>query len=142
MLNGNVVDARVDRGALFAIASWSHAEARVEASGAAAALDGLRPAQTPSDAVTTTLGWRRDRATASVTMRYLAGQFEDDQNSRRLAPATVFDAYAALPLTRALALEARVENAFDSEVQTGITGADVVERATPRTWWLGLSVRG
>ena len=140
--HGVEVDARVDRGALFAIASWSHAEARVEASGAAAALDGLRPAQTPSDAVTTTLCWRRDRATASVTMRYLAGQFEDDQNSRRLAPATVFDAYAALPLTRALALEARVENAFDSEVQTGITGADVVERATPRTWWLGLSVRG
>ena len=138
---GVEVDARFDHGPMFAIASWSHANPRVEASGAAAALDGLRPAQTPRDLVAATLGWRRAGATASATVRHAASQFEDDQNTRALAGATTLDTYAALPLTRSLAAELRAENLFDERVEAGISGAGVVERATPRTLWLGLRLR-
>jgi outer membrane receptor protein involved in Fe transport len=114
----------------------------VEASGAARLLDGLRPAQTPLDQVSATLGWRRDVLAVSATVRHVSRQFEDDQNSRSLAPATTFDGYLALPITGALAIEARAENVLDERVEAGVSGADIVERATPRTLWIGLRVRG
>ena len=140
--NGLEIDARWERGPLFAQASWSHVDPRVEASGTAAALDGLRPAQTPRDLVSTSFGWRKGAAVVSTTLRHGARQFDDDQNSRVLAPATTLDAYAALPVTRWAAIELRAENLFDERVEAGISGADVVERATPRTLWLGLRLRG
>ncbi|WP_375272612.1 TonB-dependent receptor [Sphingomonas sp.] len=129
-------------GPVFARASWSHVSPRVEASSAAAALDGLRPAQTPRDLVSATLGWRQDALTASATLRHAARQFEDDGNTRALAPATTVDGYLSVPLTSALALEARAENLFDERVEAGVSGADLVERATPRTLWIGLRLRG
>ena len=129
-------------GPLFARASWSHVSPRVEASGSAAALDGLRPAQTPRDLVSATLGWRQDRLTASATLRHVARQFEDDANTRSLVPATTLDGYLSFPLTPALALEARAENLFDARVEAGVSGADLVERATPRTLWIGVRLRG
>jgi outer membrane receptor protein involved in Fe transport len=139
---GLEVEARWDRGPLFAQASWSHVDPRVEASGTAAALDGLRPAQTPRELVSATLGWRRDGMVLSGTLRHAARQFDDDQNSRSLAPATTADAYLALPLTRAVVIEARAENVFDERVEAGIAGAGIIERATPRTLWIGLRLRG
>ncbi|KTT69481.1 TonB-dependent receptor [Sphingomonas endophytica] len=133
-------DARWDHGPLFAQASWSRVDPRVRAPGTP--LDGLRPAQTPRDLISTALGWRRDGAAITATLRHAARQFEDDQNSRALAPATTLDTYLALPVTRAVALELRAENLFDERVEAGVSGANVVERATPRTIWVGLKVRG
>lgn len=138
---GLEVDARYAVGAIEALASWSHVDARVRASGAAAALDGLRPAQSPRDSVSATLGWRRDRAALSATLRHVARQFDDDQNSRSLAPATTLDGFAALPLTRGLTLEARAENVTDARIEAGISGNTIVERASPRTLWIGLNAR-
>jgi outer membrane receptor protein involved in Fe transport len=139
---GVELDASWKSGPLFALASYSHVDPRVEASGAAAPLDRLRPAQTPLDQLSATLGWRRDALAVSATLRHVSRQFEDDQNSRSLAPATTLDGYLALPLTPGLAIEARGENLFDERVEAGISGADIVERATPRTLWIGLRVRG
>ena len=107
----------------------------------AAALDSLRPAQTPLDQVTASVDWQRGGWAASVTGRYVARQFEDDANSRSLAPATTLDAFVAVPLTRGLAIEARAENIGDARVEAAVTNG-VVERATPRTLWLGLRFRG
>ena len=139
---GVEVDARWQRGSWFAQASWSHVDARVRASGIAAALDGLRPAQTPRDFATGTLGWRSGDAAVSATLRHSGAQFDDDQNSRRLGAATTLDGYLAVPLTRAITLELRGENVFDARIEAGISGASVVERATPRTLWLGVKLRG
>lgn len=138
---GLELDARWQSGPVFAQASWSHVDPRVVASGAGAALDGLRPAQTPRDLTSATLGWRKGGAAISTTLRHAARQFEDDQNSRSLAPATTLDGYAALPLTRTLGVELRAENVFDARVETGISGNAIVERATPRTVWVGLTLR-
>lgn len=139
---GVEVDARAQLGPVFAQASWSHVDPHVEASGAAAALDDLRPAQTPRDLVFATFGWRKGQMVVSGTVRHAATQFEDDANSRTLAPATTIDAVASVPIAAGLSLEARAENLFDERVETANTGADVVERATPRTIWIGLRFRG
>jgi outer membrane receptor protein involved in Fe transport len=136
--HGFELDASWRPGPVGVQASWSHTNSRVEGSGIAAALDGLRPAQTPRDQVSGTIDGRYRGATLSMTLRHIAGQFEDDQNIRVLAPATTMDAYAALPIARGFVAELRGENLFDERVEAGVTGAGVVERATPRTVWVGL----
>lgn len=136
---GVEVDAAYAIGAVTARASWSHVDARVEAPGNP--LDGLRPAQTPRDALSGTLGWAQGGAALSATVRHVARQYDDDQNSRRLAPATTLDGYAVLPIASGLSVEARAENLFDARVEAGISGANVVERATPRTLWLGVRAK-
>jgi vitamin B12 transporter len=138
---GLEIDARFERGGWSLSAGWSWVDAQVRASGAALPLDGLRPAQTPRHSLAATLAWRRGGARASLTARYAGGQFEDDLNRQRLAGALSFDAAASLPLTARLSLEARAENLTDKTILAGVTGDGVYERATPRTLWLGLSLR-
>lgn len=140
---GVEVDAGLSFGRFRAAAGYSFADANVSASGPAAPLDGLRPAQTPRHSLTASLAWEGPRgAYASVGMRYVSGQYEDDLNAQRIPDALTLDATATLPLTRSLALEARAENLTNAEVVAGISGAGIVERATPRTFWLGLRWRG
>ena len=139
---GLEMEAEWRLGPAFARASWSHVDPRVEASGGAAELDGLRPAQTPLDQLSATLGYRRERWTASATLRHIGRQYEDDQNGRSLAPATTLDAHLALPVTGALSVEARGENLADARVEAAVSGSGVVEQAMPRTVWIGFSIRG
>lgn len=138
---GAELDGRWVSGDFSLGASYAFTDSRVSASGAAASLDGLRPAQTARHQASATLGWSHDAAGASLTARYAGPQFEDDQNSRTLKGAFTLDATAALPLTRSFALQARAENIFDAEVQAGISGPGVIERAMPRTLWLGARLR-
>jgi outer membrane receptor protein involved in Fe transport len=138
---GVELDGRFEAGPVSLSASYAFADSRVHASGVAAALDGLRPAQTAQHQASATLAWHRGDRGASLTARYASPQFEDDQNSRELADALTFDAVAALPLARSLVAEARAENLTDARVEAGISGPGVVERATPRTLWLGLRYR-
>ena len=139
---GVELDASWVSGPISARASWSHVSSRVEASGAAAPLDGLRPAQTPRDQVSGTLAWRQGDYALSATLRHTSRQFDDDQNTRALKAATTLDAYAAAPVANGLSVELRGENLFDARVEAGISGANIVERATPRTLWIGLRYRG
>lgn len=136
--HGFELDASWRPGPIGLQASWSHTNSRVEGSGIAATLDGLRPAQTPRDQVSGTIDGHYRDAALSLTLRHIARQFEDDQNIRVLAPATTLDAYAALPIARGFVAELRGENLFDARVEAGVTGAGIVERATPRTLWAGL----
>uniref|UniRef100_UPI0025E2690C TonB-dependent receptor domain-containing protein n=1 Tax=uncultured Sphingomonas sp. TaxID=158754 RepID=UPI0025E2690C len=139
---GVEVDGRLDLGAWSLSGGYSFAGAQVDASGPALPLDGLRPAQTPKHSLSSTLGWRGSRdARASLSARFVSSQYEDDLNAQLLPDAITFDATASLPLTRALALEARAENLTDKRVVAAISGAGIVERATPRTLWLGLRFR-
>jgi outer membrane receptor protein involved in Fe transport len=140
---GVEVDASLDLGRFRLAAGYSLADARVGASGAAAALDGLRPAQTPRQTLSASLAWSGARgAYGSLGLRYVSGQYEDDLNRQLIPGALTIDALTDLPLTRNLALEARGENLTNREVIAGISGAGILERATPRTLWLGLRWRG
>jgi outer membrane receptor protein involved in Fe transport len=139
---GIEVDASYAFGRFRLAAGYSLADARVAASGAALMLDGLRPAQAPRHSLTATLSWAGRRgAYASASARYISRQYEDDLDSQRIPGALTFDAYAAFPLGRHLSLEARGENLGNERVIAGISGAGMLERATPRTLWLGLAWR-
>ena len=122
-------------------AGTSLTRARMQASGAAAFLDGLRPAQTPKFAATLAGSWERDGKGAQLVLRRVGAQFEDDLNSRTLKGATTLDAFASWPLTKRLQLIARGENLTNKLVMAGVGGDGSVERATPRTLWLGLRLR-
>lgn len=139
---GVEIDGRLDIGGWSLSGGYSYADAEVEADGPALPLDGLRPAQTPCHSLAATLGWQGiSGARASLSARYAGAQFEDDLNEKLLPDALTFDAAAAMPLTRRLSLEARAENILDERVVAGISGNGIVERATPRTLWIGLRLR-
>lgn len=134
--NGVELDAQGSFGDWRLSASYAYADAIVRASGLA--LDGLRPAQVPKHLASVTLGWRWLAATA----RYVSAQFEDDGNSRKLGDALTLDAAAGIPVTQRLSITLRGENLTNTRVDAGISGAGIVERATPRTLWLGIRLGG
>jgi outer membrane receptor protein involved in Fe transport len=121
---------------------WSWVDARVEASGPALALNGLRPAQTARRSLSSTLAWASGGASASLTARYSGSQFEDDLNRQRLPGAFTLDATGLIPLGRRLAIEGRAENVTGARILGGISGDGIAERATPRTMWIGLRFGG
>ena len=120
-------------------ASFTHA--RMNGGDAAVLLDGLRPAQTPKFAGTLAAGWQDGGKGAQLVLRRVSAQFDDDLNIDVLKGATTLDAYGAWPLTKRLQLVARAENLTNALVMAGINGDGSVERATPRTLWLGLRLR-
>ena len=139
---GVEADAALRLGEWRLQASYAFTDAEVRGSGLAAGLNGLRPAQTPRHSASTTLAWSRDRIRAAATLRYVGRQFEDDQNSRALDDALTVDAVLAVPLGARLSLEARLENLTDTQVQAAISADGVIERATPRTFWVGVRLGG
>jgi vitamin B12 transporter len=120
-------------------ASLTHA--RMQANGAAAFLDGLRPAQTPNFAATLAGGYEQGGKGLQIVLRRVGAQFEDDLNTRTLHAATTIDAFASWPLTNRFQLVARGENITNKLVEAAINGDGSVERATPRTFWIGLRLR-
>ncbi|MBA2919009.1 TonB-dependent receptor [Sphingomonas sp. MAH-20] len=139
---GLELDATATLGPWRLDASYALTDARVRASGIAAPLDSLRPAQTPRHAASGSLGWTGRLLQASATVRYISSQFEDDQNSRRLADALTLDARLLVPVRKGLAIEARAENLTDTRVEAAVSADGVIERATPRTLWLGIRLGG
>lgn len=115
--------------------------AKVSAQGRAAALDGLRPAQTPEAVVTGELRWSAHRGSASLMVRHTGGQFEDDLNRRLLASASTIDAFAAWSVSDRWQIVGRAENLLDETVMAAISDDRTVERAAPRTLWIGLRLR-
>lgn len=120
-------------------ASLTHA--RVAGSGAAAFLDGLRPAQTPKFSGTLAVGWDQDGRGAQLVLRRVGAQFDDDLNTNVLKAATTLDLFASWPIGRHLELVTRGENITNALVMAGINGDNSVERATPRTLWIGVRLR-
>jgi vitamin B12 transporter len=140
-VRGVEASAEWTRGPWSVRTGLSFAHARVGANGAASFLDGLRPAQTPKFAATVAIGWEREGKGAQVVLRRIGSQYEDDLNTRTLKGATTLDAYASWPLSHRLQLVARGENVTNQLVMAGINGDGSVERATPRTFWVGLRLR-
>jgi outer membrane receptor protein involved in Fe transport len=138
LVRGVEATAEVRHGELTANLGASFTDAEVEGRGPAAELDELRPAQTPRNSLSGGLSWERGRKVASIVVRHVGAQFEDDLNDDKLKAATTLDAFLAWPLTRELQFVARGENLFNAIVEAGIGNDGSVERATPRTLWVGL----
>ncbi|MFC0148594.1 TonB-dependent receptor, partial [Sphingobium scionense] len=77
----------------------------------------------------------------SATLRYTARQYEDDLQSDVLPDALTLDALARLPIGHGISLVARGENLFDEDVVTR-NAAGSIDLGTPRTLWIGVTVRG
>jgi len=141
--NGVELEGHVTDGQWRFSASYAYTDARVRGSGLSAPLDGLRPAQTPRNQASVTLGreslWG---LSASATLRYVSNQFEDDQNSRVDKHATTLDLTAGIPIKGDLALELRAENVTNALVEATVASDGTIERATPRTLWIGLRFGG
>ena len=122
-------------------ATYAFADARVDASGIAAALDGRRPAQIAKHGGSVSV---RDNGSGPLggfaTLRYTAKQNEDDLGLQVLGDALTLDAGLSWRFSDAVSVEARGENLFDELVPAAISPAGIVERATPRTLWIGARV--
>lgn len=133
-------DARMTLGRLsFEVsAAWRHS--RIKSDGANAGLDGLKPAQTPTFDAAAALAWNGPGGHRfRLSGKYVGAQFEDDGEIDRLDDYFSVDALARIPIVDGFMLDARVENLTDERIETGISGGGLIERAQPRTWWLGLS---
>ena len=141
--DGVELEGHVTDGEWRLSASYAFVDARVRGSGVSATLDGLRPAQTPHHQVSATLG--REELwglSASATVRYVSGQFEDDQNSRTDKGATTLDLTTEIPIGHNLSVQLRAENITNALVEATVASDGTIERATPRTLWIGLRFGG
>ena len=137
-VRGLEADGQVRQGPWSARFGFAYNDARVRGS----ALGGLRPAQTPRFTFTTGLSWQDGARSASLLLRHSGRQFEDDLNERSLPAATTVDGFFSWPISKRLQLVARGENLLDETVVAGVGDDGAVERATPRTLWLGLRFSG
>ena len=143
---GVEIDATFDLAALVEgltfRAGYSYVDAEVDGTDDAAPIDGLRPAQVPRHNVSGTIGWEADNGSgASLSARYIGQQFEDDVNELSLADAFTIDGRMSLAMNDRLLVETRVENLFDARVEAAISSNGIIERAFPRTFWIGLRAR-
>ncbi|WP_432770724.1 MAG: TonB-dependent receptor [Sphingopyxis sp.] len=119
-------------------ASYAFTDANVDASGGAAALDGRRPAQIAKHGGSVSLRSNGEGPFGGfATLRYVGKQAEDDLGTQLLGDALTLDAGVSWRLSGAISVEARGDNLFDELVPAAISSAGIVERATPRTLWVG-----
>jgi len=143
---GVEIDAAFDLAALVDgltfRAGYSYVDATVDGAGDAAPIDGLRPAQVPRHNASAAIRWEQASGTgASLSARYIGQQFEDDVNQLSLADALTIDGRMALAVNDRLLVETRVENLLDARVEAAVSSNGIIERAFPRTFWIGLRVR-
>lgn len=122
--------------------SYAYSHSTVRASGVAAALNGLTPAQSPRHAANATIRWEQGSGPIlSATVRYIGAQFEDDLQVNRLPGALTVDGFAQILVFNGLSLVGRVENIFDEAVVTRQVGSSI-DLGAPRTFWIGLRFTG
>lgn len=113
-------------------AGYLFTDPRIEEA-AEVALKGKLLAQTPQHVFTGAVEWRPDqRWLATAQIRTNSGQFEDDLNTRTLAPFTTIDAAIFYDITEAIAAGFKVENLLDTEIETGKSADGLVSIGTPR----------
>jgi vitamin B12 transporter len=116
-------------------------DAKAKASASAAPLNGRTPAQVPRHGAYLAAKYWGDEVSLGANLRYTSSQFEDDLNTRRLKGVISVDTDAEVKLTPALAAFARAENIGNTRIEAAISATGIIERATPRSFWIGLRYR-
>lgn len=96
-------------------------------------LRGKLLAQTPEHVFTGGAEWTpATKWLVSAQVRYVDRQFEDDQNSRTLAPFATVDAAVGYEFSGQVSAILRVENLFNTEVESGKSATGLISIGTPR----------
>ncbi|MDB4990829.1 MAG: TonB-dependent receptor [Myxococcaceae bacterium] len=112
---------------LTTIVSYTLAASSVRSGGSGVALRGKRLAQDPVHRGSLLLLFDRSRwLTASLQVRAIGAQYEDDLNTLRMKPFAVVDLFASRRLFWNLELFAAVENLLNVTYLTGRAGVDTV----------------
>jgi outer membrane cobalamin receptor len=128
-------------GPLALRAALAYTDAKVEASGASAALNGLRPAQTARFSASASAilqpaeGW-----SFSLLLKHTGAQFEDDLQVDFLPAATTLGATLEAPIAPGLSFLLRGENLTGTDVITR-NQAGSIDLGAPRTVWAGVRVK-
>jgi vitamin B12 transporter len=120
-------------------ADYAYVDARVKDTVAPGALGGLRPAQIAPHSANISVEFNNEDFTVATSLNYVSSQFEDDSNRLSLKDALTLDAAASYDIGDNLRVILRAENLLDTEVQAGISGAGIIERAAPRSVSIGFS---
>ncbi len=114
-------------------------DARVRGAAVRPALEGLRLAQTPKLTLATGIDWQAGGGWEIVSgLRYVSGQFEDDENSLSLAPMATVNLSVTKSVGAHFALSLSVENLTDRRLETGRSSDGIVTRGPPRMARLAL----
>ncbi|MFA6962323.1 MAG: TonB-dependent receptor [Opitutaceae bacterium] len=122
-------------------AAYLFTDARVTdpGSSAPASLEGNRLAQVPRHTVTTSATWNAPAQLLVTTrVRWFSAQYEDDENTLTLAPATTVDLGVSRRFGRHWDAFIAIENLFNTQIETGRTTTNVVSLAPPRWSRAGL----
>ncbi|MFZ1217734.1 MAG: TonB-dependent receptor [Chthoniobacterales bacterium] len=96
-------------------------------------LEGKLLAQTPENVLTGGIEWTpAAKWVVTAQLRYCDRQFEDDQNSRVLASFTTFDAAVIYEFSEHGSASVRVENLFDTQIETGKSADGLISIGAPR----------
>jgi len=148
-LNAGQIDAfgvEADaHGALSDNLSWraalSYTSAEVDGGSVAPQLTGLRPAQAPEWSATAGIVWQAWRGGGlSADARYESERFDDDLNTRRLAPALMLDLRIEQDVNESASLFIALDNALDAEIETGATADNVTLYGAPRAVRIGFRI--
>ena len=137
---GVEVTVHAAHGSFSLDASYAYSDSRARASGTSAPLNGFVPAQSPRHSGSATLAWDAHGFGASLTVRSVGRQYEDDVQTDVLPAATTLDGVVRVPLRTHLAIIGRVENLLDATVVTRNAGGSM-DLGTPRTLWIGVRLR-
>ncbi len=96
-------------------------------------LSGKLLAQTPENVFTGGLEWTPTvKWVVNAQVHYCDRQFEDDQNSRVLAAFTTFDVAVMYQFSQNGSAAIRVENLFDTQIETGKSADGILSIGAPR----------
>ena len=99
--------------------AWQYSEPTVRRAAVAPGLVGRRLAQVPLHTATVQWRWRPHPAwDFNAAARASSAQFEDDENTLRLAPAVTVDLIARWRISLRHVLEAGAENLLDARIET------------------------
>ncbi|MBK1637610.1 outer membrane cobalamin receptor [Rhodothalassium salexigens DSM 2132] len=121
---------------------YQFVHARIAAFQVRPELVGNRVAQSPRHTLTGAVDWRPwTPLRLNLTARHETARFDDDRNTRRLAPATLVDLRGDYRVAPGLDLFVAVENLFDAAIETRRAGDGTVTFGQPRLVSGGVRLR-
>jgi len=137
---GAEVDAEARVGRVVLSVGWLRSDARVRSFSADRTLEGRRVPQAPLNQASAQLRYIGSTGrTIGIQGRWAGSQFDDDRNAFPLGTMRTVDAFAALPLARAMDIFAAGENLLGGRYEVGRT--PVLTLGPPRAVRFGVRLR-